>query len=159
MSLAAIQVRTWNHQHRESPHFRRHSTSTAQALSFAVSIGTLALAATVIVTGAIADRIGVRKVIMYGLILEIVGNPDRGRRPGLYTLLLGRIIAGFGMGALFAGAFSMVPEIAGKVPVTSIIGQWTGMLYIFTIVFPASSDQSSLESAGEQDSFSFRFSV
>lgn len=133
--LAAIQSADPGITSIASPTFSKALDIHGSGLSFAVSIGTLALAATVIVTGAIADRIGVRKVIMYGLILEIVGNLIVAASPGLYTLLLGRIIAGFGMGALFAGAFSMVPEIAGKKSIASIIGQWTGMLYIFTIVF------------------------
>lgn len=133
--LAAIQSADPGITSIASPSFSKDLGIEGSGLSFAVSIGTLALAATVIVTGAIADRIGVRKVIMIGLGLEIVGNLIVAASPELFTLLLGRAIAGFGMGALFAGAFSMVPEIAGKKSIASIIGQWTGMLYIFTIVF------------------------
>lgn len=133
--LAAIQSADPGITSIASPTFSKDLGIEGSGLSFAVSVGTLALAATVIVTGAIADRIGVRRVIMYGLILEIVGNLIVAGSPGLITLLIGRAIAGFGMGALFAGAFSMVPEIAGKRSIASVIGQWTGMLYIFTIVF------------------------
>ena len=104
-------------------------------LSLAVSIGTLSLAATVIAIGALADRIGVRRVIMIGLVLEALGNLIVAVSPSLAVLLLGRVVAGVGMGALFAGAFSMVPAIAGKRTIASVIGQWTGLLYIFTIVF------------------------
>ncbi len=103
-------------------------------VSLAVGMGTLTLAATVIAVGALADRIGVRKVIMGGLVLEIVGNLIVSMSGGLEVLLIGRAIAGVGMGALFAGAFSMVPEIAGKKKVATIIGQWTGMLYVFLIL-------------------------
>lgn len=133
--LAAIQSADPGITSIASPTFAKALGISGAGLSFAVSIGTLALAATVIITGAIADRIGVRKVIMYGLVLEIIGNVIVAASPELFTLLLGRVIAGFGMGALFAGAFSMVPEIAGKKSIASIIGQWTGMLYIFTILF------------------------
>lgn len=133
--LAAIQSADPGITSIASPTFSKDLGIEGSGLSFAVSVGTLALAATVIVTGAIADRIGVRKVIMIGLGLEIVGNLIVAASPELFTLLLGRAIAGFGMGALFAGAFSMVPEIAGKRSIASVIGQWTGMLYIFTIVF------------------------
>jgi MFS family permease len=104
-------------------------------LSLAVSIGTLSLAATVIAIGALADRIGVRRVIMIGLVLEALGNLIVAVSPSLAVLLLGRVVAGVGMGALFAGAFSMVPAIAGKRTIAAVIGQWTGLLYIFTIIF------------------------
>jgi len=105
------------------------------SLSLAAGMGTLTLAATVIAVGALADRVGVRRVIMGGLILEIIGNLIVSAAPTTTVLLLGRAIAGVGMGALFAGAFSMVPEIAGKKKVATIIGQWTGMLYLFLILF------------------------
>jgi len=104
-------------------------------LSLAASVGTLSLAATVIAVGALADRIGVRKVIMIGLVLEMVGNIVVAISPDFTVLIIGRIIAGVGMGALFAGAFSMVPEIAGKKGIPKVIGQWTGMLYVLLIVF------------------------
>ncbi len=133
--LAAIQSADPGITSIASPTFSKDLGIQGSGLSFAVSVGTLTLAATVIVVGALADRIGVRKVIMYGLVLEIVGNLIVAASPELFTLLLGRAIAGIGMGALFAGAFSMVPVIAGKRSIVSIIGQWTGMLYIFTIVF------------------------
>lgn len=135
--LAAIQSADPGITSIASPTFAKALGIEGSGLSFAVSVGTLSLAATVIVVGAIADRIGVRRVIMYGLVLEIVGNLIVAASPGLFTLLLGRAIAGVGMGALFAGAFSMVPEISGKRSIASVIGQWTGMLYIFTIVFSA----------------------
>lgn len=108
---------------------------SGEGISLAASMGTLALAATVIAVGALADRIGVRRVIMGGLVLEIIGNLIVSVSPNLELLLLGRVIAGVGMGALFAGAFSMVPAIAGKKSISSIIGQWTGMLYLLLIVF------------------------
>ncbi|NQU38245.1 MAG: MFS transporter [Actinobacteria bacterium] len=104
-------------------------------LSMTASVGTLTLAATVIAVGAFADRIGVRKVIMIGLVFEIVGNLIVAFTPDFTILLVGRVIAGLGMGALFAGAFSMVPEIAGKKGVAKVIGQWTGMLYVLLIIF------------------------
>ncbi|MGV1036993.1 MAG: MFS transporter [Candidatus Nanopelagicales bacterium] len=87
---------------------------TGEGISPAANMGTLALAATVIAVGALADRIGVRRVIVGGLILEIVGNLTVSASPNLELLLLGRGIAGVGMGALLAGASSMVPAIAGK---------------------------------------------
>lgn len=133
--LAAIQSADPGLTSIASPSFAKDLGIHGAALSFSVSTGTLALAATVIIVGAIADRIGVRKVIMYGLLLEMIGNLIVAISPNVSVLLLGRAIAGFGMGALFAGAFSMVPEISGKRPVASVIGQWTGMLYIFTILF------------------------
>lgn len=133
--LAAIQSADPGLTSIASPSFAKDLGIEGAGLAFSVSLGTLALAATVIIVGAFADRVGVRKVIMYGLLLEIVGNVLVAISPGLPILLVGRAIAGLGMGALFAGAFSMVPEISGKRSVASVIGQWTGMLYIFTIIF------------------------
>lgn len=133
--LAAIQSADPGLTSIASPSFSKDLGITGSGLSFAVSVGTLALAATVIIVGAVADRIGVRRVIMYGLLMEIVGSLIVAVSPGLPVLLLGRTISGIGMGALFAGAFSMVPEISGKKSVSSIIGQWTGMLYVFMIIF------------------------
>ena len=133
--LAAIQSADPGITNIAMPSVSKALNITGSGLSFAVSIATLTLAATVIIAGALADRLGVRKIIMYGLVLEIVGNLIVAVAPALGVLLLGRAIAGVGMGALFAGAFSMVPVIAGKKSIASVIGQWTGFLYIFTILF------------------------
>lgn len=104
-------------------------------VALASSIGTLSLAATVMAVGAIADRVGVRRIIVIGLVLGILGDLSAAFSPNLTIYMLGRAIAGIGMGAIFMGAFSMVPEIAGKKSVPAVIGQWTGMLYVLLITF------------------------
>lgn len=116
------------------PSAAKELTIDGSALAMVSSIGTLSLAATIIAVGAFADRIGVRKVIMMGLIVGIAGSLVSALSISTGMFLLGRAVTGIGMGALFGGSFSMVPEIAGKKSVATVIGQWTGLLYIFTVV-------------------------
>lgn len=114
---------------------------TDSQVALGAAVGTLSLAASVIAVGALADRIGVRKVIMLGLVLGIVGDLTVAFAHGATVFMLGRIIAGVGMGALFAGAFSMVPHIAGTKSMSSVIGKWTGMVYLIVIVLTVVGSQ------------------
>ena len=99
---------------------------TLAALAAAVS--TLALAATVITTGMLADRLGRRKVLAAALLLTAVGDLLVLASSDTTIFLLGRILAGIGCGAIFGAAFAYVKHFAtGK-------GGLPGALGIFMAV-------------------------
>lgn len=85
----------------------------ATVLSLAAGISTLALAATVIPSGLIADRLGRRKVLIYGLLIAVIGDLLVAAIPSTLTFLLGRAIAGIGLGAVFGASYGLLKVVAG----------------------------------------------
>lgn len=108
-----------------------HFSSSTAAL--ASSISTLALAATVIATGLLADRIGRRLLLILALITSVSGDLLVAASANDITYLLGRVIAGVGLGAVYAAAFAYVRAIApGRVG--AALGQFTAMAGVATLL-------------------------
>lgn len=84
---------------------------SGSTVALAASISTLALAATVISTGLLADRLGRRRILMAGLIAAIVGDLMVAAAPATEVFLVGRFIAGVGLGAVFGAAFAYLTVV------------------------------------------------
>jgi MFS family permease len=97
---------------------------TGSTLALAASISTLALAATVLPFGVAADRLGRRRVMMVALVLAIVGDLIVALSPVTSGYMLGRAIAGVGVGAALAAAFAYVRFVAGTKDLASALGLW-----------------------------------
>ena len=118
-----------------------------KALSFspsmqaiAASISTLALAATVVPTGVIADKIGRRKMLVIALVLTAVGDVIAAIAPGAGVFLLGRAITGIGLGAVFACSFGFVRALVTDRALAPALGIFAAMCSIpLFIIMPLGS--------------------
>lgn len=105
---------------------------TGSILALAASISTLALAATVLPMGLLADRIGRRKVLAASLILAIIGDVIVAISPITAGYLAGRAIAGVGVGAALAASFAYIRFVAPPGKVAASLGLWNlGMVGFF----------------------------
>lgn len=88
------------------------------ATAFAASAQTIAIAATVITTGLMADRLGRRKVLLGALLVGAAGSALSGLAPVSEIYFLGQFITGVGMGAVYGSAFGFIAAVAkpGKLP-------------------------------------------
>lgn len=86
--------------------------SSTQAL--AAGISTLALAATVIPGGLLADRVGRRLIVSIMLLVSAAGQllTAFAQTPEIY--LTGRIISGIALGMVFGGAYGMLRNVAAQ---------------------------------------------
>lgn len=96
---------------------------SAETTALASSISTLALAATVIATGLFADRIGRKLLLMIALVVVIAGDLLVAGSTNSTLYLIGRVIAGVGLGAVFGAAFAYVRAIAPD-HIGSALGQF-----------------------------------
>jgi MFS family permease len=103
--------------------------------ALAASISTLALAATVVSTGLLADRIGRRKVLLAALIISIIGDLIVVLAPQSTFYLAGRAIAGVGLGAVYGAAFAYIRAVTKPQNLPSAIGVFTAVLMAFTVTF------------------------
>ncbi|MEP6561742.1 MAG: MFS transporter, partial [Nakamurella sp.] len=91
-------------------------------LALAASISTLALSASVISTGLLADRLGRRRVLMAALALAASGDIIAGLAPVPVVFLLGRVLAGVGLGAVFGASFAYIRVVTEPGRIAGAIG-------------------------------------
>lgn len=103
--------------------------------ALAASISTFILAATVITTGMVADRLGRRKVLVSALLLSALGDALVALAPDTTIYLLGRSLAGIGLGAVFGAAFAYITLFArGKGGLPGALGLFTASSGLFTLL-------------------------
>lgn len=87
-------------------------------VALAASIQTLFVAASVITTGLLADRLGRRKVLMAALLLGAAGSAISGLAPGPIIYFVGQALTGIGLGAVYGASFAYIRAVAktGKLP-------------------------------------------
>jgi len=104
-------------------------------VALAASISTLALAASVISTGLWADRLGRRRVLMAALLLTIVGDLIVAIAPTSAFFLLGRAIAGVGLGAIFGASFAYLRAVVPADKIPGAMGIFGASIGLFTLAF------------------------
>jgi MFS family permease len=107
---------------------------TGSVLALAASISTLALAATVLPMGFLADRLGRRKVLLAALVFAIVGDVIVALSPVTAGYFAGRALAGIGVGATLAASFAYVRFVAKPGKVASALGLWNLVMVTFFII-------------------------
>ena len=117
--LAALQVSDPNIANTAFLGAKRGLQMSVGQATLALSISTLALSATVISTGLLADRLGRRKVLVSALLLTVIGDLVVALAPGTTIFLVGRAVAGVGLGAVFGASFAYIRAV---VPATGIPG-------------------------------------
>ena len=85
---------------------------TASVQSLAAGISTLALAATVIPGGLLADRLGRRQVLMVSILVAAIGQILTFASPDATVYLIGRVIAGIALGVTFGAAYGLLKEVS-----------------------------------------------
>lgn len=95
--------------------FTAKSVSTEFALSdsalgWLLSASLIGMAVGAVSFGALADRIGRRRVVLIGLVLNTVGMLLAATAPGMALLLVWRILTGLGVGAILATGTVLVSE-------------------------------------------------
>ena len=86
--------------------------------ALAASMQTLAIAASVITTGLLADRIGRRRMLVAALMTGLVGQSIVALAPTPLVYILGQAVSGVGLGAVYAAAFAYIQVLAapGRLP-------------------------------------------
>ncbi len=106
--------------------------------ALAASISSLMLAGTVVATGTLADRLGRKKVLAVGLIAVAIGDILVMLASDSAMFMVGRVIAGIGMGAVFGAAFAYVKLVAtGKGGLAAAVGTFmaVGAVAAVTMTF------------------------
>jgi MFS transporter, DHA2 family, multidrug resistance protein len=87
-----------------------HMTGTER--SMAASIGTLCIAASILTTGSLGDRLGRKKVMLLGLLVTVAGGAITALAPNALVFALGRALSGVGFAASFGLSFALLRTVA-----------------------------------------------
>lgn len=79
-------------------------------LQWVIDAYTIPLAATVLTAGALADRLGRRRLFIYGLVIFTVSSALCGAAPTIEVLVAARAIQGLGASLMFATALALISQ-------------------------------------------------
>jgi MFS family permease len=103
-------------------------------VALAASLQTIAIAASVITTGLLADRLGRRKVLLAGLIVGAAGAAVSGLAPASAIYFLGQILTGIGLGAVYGAAFGYIHAVAKPGKLAAALGVFGATIGLATLI-------------------------
>ena len=106
---------------------------TGGLLALAASVSTLALSASVISTGLLADRLGRRRVLIVALLVAALGDVIVALAPAAGFFLAGRALAGIGLGAVFGASFAYISIITRPDRIAGAIGTFGAVIGAATL--------------------------
>lgn len=109
-----------------------HMSGSTQAL--AASMQTLAIAATVITTGLMADRLGRRRVLMAALVVGAVGTSIVSAAAATWMYMLGMAVVGIGLGAVYGASFAYIKAVVPLNRLAAAMGLFTAVVMVTTLV-------------------------
>lgn len=105
----------------------------ATALALAASVSTLFLAATVVLIGSLAERFGRRRSLLITLALSVVGDLLVVVAPVTPVFLLGRALAGVGVGGALACAYAYVRVVSPDAKLGKALGLWAALTAVLAL--------------------------
>jgi MFS family permease len=110
-------------------------------VALAASTQSILIAASVVSTGLMADRLGRRKVLMLALLVSAVGNAISGLAPVSAFYFLGQALTGIGLGAVYGSAFGYIHSVAKPGKLAAALGTFgaVGGLATMIITFSAAA--------------------
>lgn len=103
--------------------------------ALAASMQTLAIAASVITTGLLADRIGRRRMLVIALVLGIAGQLIVAAAPSALVYVIGQSVSGIGLGAVYAAAFAYIQVLAAPGKLPSAVATFAAVSGAASVVF------------------------
>ncbi|WP_300018670.1 MFS transporter [Pseudonocardia sp.] len=112
------------------PSLTRHLGATPVAASWVLSSMSLGLAVALLVSGAVGDEIGRRRVFVAGAALLAVGSAACAAAPEAWTFVAGRVLQGVGAAAVISCGLGIIgytfPATADRARATGVWGACMG---------------------------------
>ncbi|MGB5151413.1 MAG: DHA2 family efflux MFS transporter permease subunit [Mycobacterium sp.] len=119
------------------PSIRDDLGATASQLQWVIDVYTLVLASLLMLSGAMGDRFGRRRVFQTGLVIFALGSLLCSLAPGIETLIVSRFLQAIGGSMLNPVALSIISQVfTGRVERARAIGIWGGVVGISMALGP-----------------------
>lgn len=132
--LGAVQGSSPNIASSALVHASRGLHMAADEVALAASVQTLAIAASVISTGLLADRLGRRRVLMAALGVGAAGGVIVAASPSTVVYLLGQVLLGVGLGAVYGAAFAYIRAVAAPGRLAGAVGVFAATIGLTTLI-------------------------
>ncbi len=108
---------------------------TGNQRSLVASIGTLCIAAAILATGSLGDRLGRKKIMQVGLLLAVIAGVVTSLAHNTAMFAAGRVIGGIGYAASFGLSFALLRAIApDEAQMSRAVAQWLALQTIGVVV-------------------------
>ena len=118
------------------PSLQQSLHATGADLFWILNAYLLILAALILIGGSIGDKIGRKKVFMWGIFIFISGSAACGCSPGVLSLVLFRAIQGIGGALMIPGSLSLISSSINQQERGKAIGTWSAFTTVVTIGGP-----------------------
>ena len=118
------------------PNMARELHTTFSDLQWVIDLYALVLGALVLTVGAVADRLGRRKLYVAGLVLFAVSSLTCGVAPNVAVLLAARGVQGLGAAAMFATTMALISNTYGGRDRGIAFGAWSAVAGAASAVGP-----------------------
>lgn len=103
--------------------------------ALAASIGTLCIAAFILTTGSLGDRLGRKRIMLLGLVVSMAGGVVTALAPATTVFALGRALSGVGFAASFGLSFALLPAISpDPSALARTVARWLGLQTLGVVV-------------------------
>ena len=101
---------------------------TGDQRSLVASIGTLCIAASILATGSLGDRLGRKKIMLCGLVIAAIASLVTASAQSTLLFTVGRTCAGVGYAASFGLAFALLRAVApGETQLSHAVAHWLAL--------------------------------
>lgn len=118
------------------PALQKDLNATAADLFWLLNAYLLILAALILVGGSLGDKLGRKKVFMWGILLFMAGSLACGFAPDVLYLIAFRIIQGIGGALMIPGSLSLISTSIDEKERGKAIGTWSAFTTILILAGP-----------------------
>ena len=118
------------------PSLQKSLNATGTDLFWLLNAYLLVLAALILIGGSLGDKLGRKKIFMYGIFIFIVGSAACGFAPSVTLLIISRIIQGVGGALMIPGSLSLISSSINEKERGKAIGTWSAITTVVTMGGP-----------------------
>src|ERR1700761_9653356 len=118
------------------PALQKSLNATGADLFWLLNAYLLILASLILVGGSLGDKLGRKKIFMWGIFVFILGSGMCGFAPNVNYLIAFRIIQGFGGALMIPGSLSLISSSIDEKERGKAIGTWSSATVLVTVGGP-----------------------
>ncbi|MDB5134916.1 MAG: family efflux transporter permease subunit [Mucilaginibacter sp.] len=118
------------------PSLQKSLNATGTDLFWLLNAYLLVLAALILIGGSLGDKLGRKKIFMFGILIFIAGSAACGFAPNVIMLIVARIIQGMGGALMIPGSLSLISSSIDEKERGRAIGTWSAITTMVTIGGP-----------------------